>query len=92
MKDWHEPKPEPFKKQPCRLPGCDTWIRKDNVSIIYLAGNRISFASPYGHLQLVYSGVEIEVRMPDLFSKASGSMSSAMMTGLLMEISTQTVS
>ena len=23
MKDWHEPKPEPFKKQPCRLPGWD---------------------------------------------------------------------
>jgi len=27
IKDWHEPKPEPFKKQPCRLPGCDTQPR-----------------------------------------------------------------
>ena len=23
MKDWHKPKPELFKKQPCHLPGCD---------------------------------------------------------------------
>ena len=25
MKDWHKLKPELFRKQPCQLPGCDTY-------------------------------------------------------------------
>ena len=31
MKDWHQPKPEPFKKQPYRLPGCDRYGHQNQV-------------------------------------------------------------
>jgi len=43
MKDWHNLKPELFKKQPHYLPGCDS----------YESGHTMECAPRIGHLQRI---------------------------------------